>query len=55
MGNCILNASPNAAGRVMPRLVYYIELTAAPLDLAAQTLTVVRMQEFARPSGLEVY
>ncbi|MDQ7842102.1 MAG: hypothetical protein RDU83_13940 [bacterium] len=38
----------------MPRLCYRIDLTAPPLELAAQALTVARIQEHARTRGLTV-
>lgn len=38
----------------MPRLLYSIDLTAPPLELAAQALTVARIQEHARKHGLTV-
>jgi hypothetical protein len=38
----------------VPRLHYRLELTASPLELAAQSLAVVRVQEYARKAGLAV-
>jgi hypothetical protein len=38
----------------MPYLIFSIDLTASPLELAAQALAIVRMQEFARRKGLKV-
>ncbi len=38
----------------MPRLLYVVDYTAAPLDLAAQVLAVLRLQEFAGRTGLRV-
>jgi hypothetical protein len=42
------------AGTQLPRLVYEIDLTAAPIELAAQSLSIVRVQEYAQRHGLTV-
>jgi hypothetical protein len=36
------------------RLVYEIDLTAAPIELAAQSLSIVRVQEYAREHELSI-
>ncbi|MDI6772029.1 MAG: hypothetical protein QME77_05515 [bacterium] len=38
----------------LPRLLYTVDYTAAPLDLAAQAMAVLRLQEFAHRIGLRV-
>lgn len=38
----------------MPRLLYRIDLTVPPLELAAQSLSIVRVQEYARKQDLTV-
>lgn len=38
----------------MTRLLYTVDHAAAPLELAAQTIAVLRLQEFARRNGLRV-
>lgn len=38
----------------MPRLLYIVDYTATPLDLAAQAIAVMRLQEFAQRIGLRV-
>lgn len=38
----------------MPRLFYTIDFGAAPLKLVAQAIAVMRLQEFARRTGLRV-
>jgi hypothetical protein len=38
----------------MPRLIFSIDLTAPPLDLAAQALAIVRMQSLPGRKGLKV-
>lgn len=38
----------------MPRLVFSMDLTASPLELAAQSLTILRVQEYARKHSLTV-
>lgn len=38
----------------MPRLLYVVDYSAAPLDLAAQAIAILRLQEFARRTGLRV-
>ncbi len=38
----------------MPRLLYVIDYAAVPLDLAAEVITVLRLQEFAGRTGLRI-
>ncbi len=38
----------------MPRLLYVVDHAAAPVDLAAQVIAVLRLQEFAGRTGLRV-
>lgn len=38
----------------MPRLLYPVDYAAAPLELATQAITALRLQEFARRTGLGV-
>jgi hypothetical protein len=38
----------------MVKLIYTMDYTAAPLDLAAQALTTTRLQEFAARTGLSI-
>lgn len=38
----------------MPKLIYSIDGTGTPLEVAAQALTVLRVQEYAQKKGLSI-